>query len=298
MKRALLIGGRGRLGTAIVRGWNDWHVIAPSHAELPLENADALRAALESEGADAVVNCAAFADVDACEAAPERALAVNATAVEAAARVARDAGAAFAAISTDYVFDGRSQRAYTERDAARPLSAYGRSKREGERLLEAFQDGVLVVRTCGLYGHPRPHGAAGDFVQRVLDGARRGDRTAVVSDAIASPTYAGHLASALGSLLDAGCNGLYHAASAGPVSWYDFAAELLAQAGFAGAALQPIPRTQWKAAAQRPAFSALDSAKLAADTGFAMPSWREGIAAYLRDYPAFSLEPGSGQPVR
>lgn len=292
VKRALLIGGSGRLGTAVGRVWRDYTFAAPPHEELALEGAAAVEAAIADQAADVVVNCAAFADVDRCEEQAEEAFAINALAVERAARACDRAGATFVTISTDYVFDGRAERPYTELDRPSPLNVYGVSKLAGELLVERLGSRALIVRTSGLYGRPRPAGTGGDFVGRLLAQARKGERVAVVSDAIATPTFADHAAAAIAALVGAGARGLYHVAAGEPVSWYDFAAELLARAGI-GARLEPIRMADWKTAARRPLYSALDNAKLAA-AGFAMPSWRAGIADYLKAYPAFSVERSGG----
>ncbi|MEO6835001.1 MAG: dTDP-4-dehydrorhamnose reductase [Candidatus Tumulicola sp.] len=279
-RRALLIGGSGQLGTEIRRGWTEYVIAAPSHAQLDLEDAGAVAAAIADLAPDVVVNCAAFHDVDRCEDAPERALAVNAIAVERAARLCRDRGVAFVTVSTDYVFDGSSRRPYAEDDPPHPVSAYGVSKLAGELLIENLGSRALVVRSGGVYGVGHSAGREAAFVARVLAQARAGEPVRVVSDAIASPTFAGHLAQAIRVMVGAGVSGLYHAADVGPVSWYDFAVEALAQAGIRHA-VEPIPAREWHARARRPAFSALDSRKLRG-LGFEMPSWGEGISAYLQ----------------
>jgi dTDP-4-dehydrorhamnose reductase len=277
---ALLIGGSGQLGTEIGRWWTDYDLTAPPHSELDLEDTDALAAAVARVSPNVVVNCAAFHNVDRCEAEPERALAVNASAVARAARLCRDRDVGFVTISSDYVFDGAATRPYLEDDPVHPISAYGVSKLAGELLVEAVGSGALVVRTCGVYGL-RPSASRGyTFVDRVIAQARANEPVRIVNDVAASPTFAGHLAQALRALLDAGASGLYHAANVGPVSWFDFAGEALAQAGI-DYAIEPISAREWKMAARRPAFSALDSRKLAA-LGFEMPTWRQGIAAYLQ----------------
>ncbi|MGA8533260.1 MAG: dTDP-4-dehydrorhamnose reductase [Candidatus Tumulicola sp.] len=279
MIRALLIGGSGQLGTEIRRRWTGCDVIAPPHGDLDLEDSGALADAVESAAPNVVVNCAAFHNVDRCEAEPERALAVNALAVGRAARLCGERDVGFVTVSSDYVFDGASRRAYCEDDPVHPISAYGISKLAGELLAESAGSRALVVRTCGVYGL-RPSANKGyTFVDRVINQARAREPLRIVNDVWASPTFAGHLALALRVLLDAGASGLYHAANAGPVTWYDFAKEALAQAGI-DYDVEPISARDWKMAARRPAFSALDSPKLRG-LGFEMPSWREGIAAYL-----------------
>lgn len=279
MNRALLIGGSGQLGSEIVRRWIDWEIVAPSHDDLDLEGTDALEAAIERTAPDALVNAAAFHNVDRCETEPERAFAVNALAVARAARACRDRAVKFVTISSDYVFDGAARRPYREGDPVHPVSVYGASKLAGELLVEALRSNALVIRTCGVYG-VRPSARKGyTFVDRVIAQARAGERLRIVSDVAASPTFAGHLAQALNALIASGAEGLYHAANVGPVSWYDFAREALVQARIDDA-IEPISVREWRQTARRPAFSALDSGKLAS-IGFQMPTWREGIGEYL-----------------
>jgi dTDP-4-dehydrorhamnose reductase len=278
LKRVLLIGGSGQLGTQVRRRWDDCEVIAPSHDELALEATVNLRAALSEIRPDVLLNAAAFADVDRCEREPERAFAVNTVAVGAAAEAAHECGALFVTISTDYVFDGSTTLPYDESAAPHPLSVYGASKLAGEYLVERLQSRAFVVRTCGLYGATNASGRT-PFIERVLAQQSHAPPMRVVADVVASPTFAGHLAEALRRLIERESYGLYHAAGAGPVSWYDFAAEAIRQAG-AAVSIEPIAAAQWKAPAVRPRFSALENANLAR-LGIAMPSWQDGIAAYL-----------------
>jgi dTDP-4-dehydrorhamnose reductase len=278
--RALLLGGYGQLGTEIRRRWTDCNVVAPTHAEIDIEDTGAVAAAIERGHPDLLINCAAFHNVDRCEEVPERALAVNAAAVDQMARLARDNHVEFLTISTDYVFDGAAKRPYRESDPARPISAYGTSKLAGELLVERLQSHAYVVRTCGLYGERASTTKGYTFVDRVIAQGRANEPQRIVADVVASPTFAGHLAEALLRLVRTHSYGLYHAANPGPVSWYDFAREVLAQAGI-DRTIEPISAADWKAAARRPAFSALENTKLAG-LGIELPGWREGIAAYLR----------------
>jgi dTDP-4-dehydrorhamnose reductase len=284
VKRVLLIGGSGRLGTAIRRRWRDCEIVAPAHDQLDVRDADAMARTVARIRPDVLVNCAAFHDVDRCETEPVPAFETNAIAVAGAARVARDAGAAFVTLSTDYVFDGAAGSPYTENDGPHPLSVYGTSKLAGEYLVEALGARAFVVRTCGVYGPAESASGRPGLVERVLVGVR-GRPLRVIADSYASPTFSGDLADALGRLIQSAAYGLYHAVNAGPVSWYDFAAEAARLAGV-DAAIEPIEAREWKAAAPRPRFSALSNAKLAA-LGIPMPSWREGLAAYLGVSRAF-----------
>jgi len=277
----LLIGGSGQLGSEIRARWSGDRIVAPTHAQLDFEDTLAVEHAIDAAQPQLVVNCAAFHNVDACEAQPDRAFAVNALAVDRAAALCQVRGVAFLTISTDYVFDGRTSRPYTEEDCACPISAYGTSKLAGERLVLRREMTAYVVRTCGVYGLHASKTKGYTFVDRIINQARAGETARVVDDVIASPTYAGDLAPALRALVATGTPGLYHACNPGPVSWYDFARAALELAGVAES-IEPISAAQWKAPARRPAYSALENARLQSQR-ISMPPWRDGIAAYLRE---------------
>jgi dTDP-4-dehydrorhamnose reductase len=279
VKRVLLIGGSGRLGTAIRRHWSDCEIVAPSHVELPLEASGPLNDALARFRPDVVVNAAAFHDVDRCEDERDRAFSINAFAVGRAARLAREHDAIFMTMSTDYVFDGEARAPYAEDAAAKPLSIYGISKLTGEYLAAHAGPHGFVVRTCGLYG-PSSASARPSLIDRALQASHDGSRLHVVADVYAAPTFAGDLALALRRLLETNAFGLYHAVNAGPVSWYEFARAAV-ELGGKEAKIEPIAAAQWRTAAIRPRFSALENARLRA-LGIEMPSWRAGIAAYLQ----------------
>ena len=278
--KVLLLGGSGQLGSEIRARWIDDEIVAPAHDELDIEETADLALAIDAEAPDVVVNCAAFHNVDVCESQPERAFAINALAVDRAAALCAARDVAFLTISTDYVFDGDATRPYAEEDCPHPISAYGASKLAGEQLVLRRPMKAYVVRTCGVYG-VHASKSKGTFIDRIIVQARSGERPRVVRDVVVSPTYAGDLAIALRRLVAGGEFGLYHACNDGAVSWYDFANAALELAGITQP-IEPIAAAQWKAPARRPAYSALASAKLAA-LGITLPSWREGIAAYLRD---------------
>jgi dTDP-4-dehydrorhamnose reductase len=254
-------------------------IVAPSHAELPLEAGDRLRDALDRLRPDVFVNAAAFHDVDRCEAEPEQAFAVNAFAVARAAELAGEYGAIFVTVSTDYVFDGETNVPYGEAAAPRPLSLYGMSKLAGEYLVQRSAAHAFIVRTCGLYG-AASSAARPALIDRALQDREASAPLRVVDDVYAAPTYAGDLADALKRLVETQRFGLYHAVNAGPVSWYHFALAAVELAK-RKTKVEPISASQWKSAAMRPRFSALDNARLRA-LGIEMPSWQDGIAAYLQ----------------
>jgi dTDP-4-dehydrorhamnose reductase len=279
VKRILLVGGSGQLGTAIAQRWRGCAIVAPSHDELAIERSEQLAREMDRVAPDVLVNAAAFHDVDRCERQPNDAFEINAHAVGRAARLAAQRDALFVTLSTDYVFDGEKDEPYTETDRPNPLSVYGASKLEGENLTQSSGVRAFVVRTCGVYGPSRSVAQRRPFIDRVLAQQGTAEPVPVVADVIASPTFAGDLADALRALIESEVYGLYHAAGAGAVSWYDFACEAKRQA-YADLRIEPIAAEQWKAIAIRPRFSALENAKLG-KLGIALPPWRDGIAAYL-----------------
>ncbi len=278
--KVLLIGGSGQLGCEIRSRWKSDVIVAPSHDELDVADGEAAPRWIANVGADIVVNCAAFHNVDRCESEVQEAFGINAIAVDRWARACAGAGAAFLTISTDYVFDGESDQPYTEEDCDRPISVYGASKRAGESLVLRRRMNAFIVRTCGVYGLSASQ-SKGTFIDRIISQARAGDDIRVVDDVVGSPTYAGHLAEALRVLVDTKRYGLYHACNVGPVSWFAFATRALEFAGI-DRPIEPISGRDWRAPARRPAFSALANTRLER-LGIRMPSWDEGIAAYLRD---------------
>ena len=280
----LLLGASGQLGSELVRARGSHAVIAPSHAEAPIENSAVIAALLREHKPKVVVNCAAFHNVDRCEEEADQAFLSNAIAVDRIASLCDEIAATFVTISTDYVFDGAKGAPYTESDAPHPLSTYGISKYAGELLVRRHAPCHLIVRTCGVYG-VRPSATKGHtFIDRIITQARGSEEIRVVDDVIASPTYARHLAQALLRLIDIGASGIVHVANTGAVSWHAFATEALRQAGITHP-IRAIGSGDWKAKAIRPTYSALVSDRLGA-YGIEMPSWHEGIRDYLADREA------------
>lgn len=280
--RVLIFGGSGQLGGEIRRTWNGVEFVAPSHADVDITDATAVRRAVDDAQADTVVNCAAFHNVERCESEPQNALAANAVAVNAMAQACAQRERVFVTISTDYVFDGELARPYTEDDEPRPVSAYGISKYAGELLVLRLQSRAYVVRTCGVYATRASTSKGHTFIDRIVTQAKNGEPVRIVRDQTVSPTYAPHLAHGLLQLLQANAPyGLYHMVNEGPVTWYDYAAEALRVAGI-DHPMEPVSYKDWPSRVRRPAFSALENAKLH-ELGIRMPSWREGIAAYTAD---------------
>jgi dTDP-4-dehydrorhamnose reductase len=282
----VLLGGSGQLGTEIRARWVGDAILAPSHTDLDILDAEAIARVVDLQHTDLLVNCAAFHNVDACESQPAEAFAANAVAVNEMAAICRQRGVAFVTISTDYVFDGNKKVPYAEEDVPRPLSVYGISKLAGELLVLRGGAQAYVIRTCGVYGVTASK-SKGTFIDRVIKQAQSGEKIRAVSDVIASPTFAGNLADAIRSLVATGKPGLYHACDVGAITWYDYAKKALELAGVAGV-IEPISAAEWKMAARRPGYSALANDKLEA-LGISMPSWQVGIADYLKSRAATGI---------
>lgn len=276
--RILVTGAGGRLGSEIRRlfGVRATGVDLP---ELDLTDRESVRLAFSRCRPRLVINTAAYTHVDQAESEPELCWDVNVRGVERLVEACREAGAALVQISTDYVFDGRKTSAYVETDEPNPLSAYGRSKLEAERIAAALPN-HLIVRTAGLFGPAGP-ASRGSFVETMLRLAEGGKPIRVVSDRFASPTYTCDLARAIESLLRAGATGVYHVVNAGATTWHEMAVEILRLAG-RHAVVEPVLCADYPSAAARPRFSALDTRKYDQTPGrFPMPRWSAALAAYL-----------------
>lgn len=228
---------------------------------------------------DAIVNCAAWTDVDGAESKRELAHAVNADGAGNLARGAARIGVPLLHISTDYVFDGVAPlradgrpRPYVESDPTGPRSVYGSTKLEGELQVLAASPRHLVVRTAWLYGVDGPN-----FVETMLRLAGERDAVQVVTDQTGSPTWSGHLAPAILGLLERELSGLVHLTGTGEVSWNGFAKEIFRQAEVE-CLVEAASSEQMARPAPRPGWSALASER---DDVLAMPDWRDGLAGYL-----------------
>lgn len=277
--RLLVTGAGGMLGRDVVRAAEeaDHRTSALSRADLDVTEAGTVARVIGDERPDAIVNCAAWTDVDAAEEHEEEAWAVNAQAPGHLARAASEVGAVLVHVSTDYVFDGTAGRPYRESDAPGPLSAYGRSKLAGEQAVSAAGGAHVIARSAWLFGT-----GGANFVEAVLARASAGEELRVVTDQVGSPTWTGHLAHALLRLAVADAPGLHHAAAAGACSRFDLACEALRQAG-STAVVVPEESAAMARPAPRPPFSALLSER--SDTP-ALPPWQEGVAGFLAERAA------------
>ena len=284
--KILLTGSAGQLGRELKRSLASLgELIACDRSQLDLADPDALRTAVRDLAPTVIVNAAAYTAVDKAETETGLAEAINAAAPGILAEEARRLGARLIHYSTDYVFDGTKASPYRENDATAPLSAYGRSKRQGELAIAASGARYLVLRTSWVYGL---HGA--NFMKTMLRLGRERDELRVVGDQVGAPTWTRHLADATALILagHSTAEGLYHLAASGETSWYGYAEAIFAEAQAIGL-LEKSPKVnrittaEYPLPASRPANSRLDCTRFTADFGLALPDWRTGLADCLAD---------------
>jgi dTDP-4-dehydrorhamnose reductase len=273
--RLLVTGAAGMLGrdvtAAAAAAGHD--VVALARRDLDITDADAVRRAVLDAAPAAVLNCAAWTDVDGAEAAEDEATAVNGRAAGLLAGAAAAAGALLVHVSSDYVFAGDATEPYLESSPTGPVSAYGRSKLAGEVAVRQAAPRHAIVRSAWVFG---PHGR--NFVDTMRRLADERDEVTVVDDQVGCPTYTGHLAEALLAIAARGLTGTFHAAGGGRCSWYDLAAATFEATG-AEVTLHRGSSADLHRPAPRPAFSVLATER---DDAPRLPDWREGLAAHLQ----------------
>jgi len=275
--RVLVIGARGMLGGDILREWRDDELIAADQAEADICHLEEVRPLVSKHQPDWILLTAAFTDVDGSECTPEVAYAVNETGTANVAKAAEEVGAGVFFLSTDYVFDGTSPRPYEPDDPVSPIGVYGDSKAKGESAVRRHSSRWCIARTSWLFG------ARGrSFPEKILQAATSRPELKVVSDQVGSPTYTVDLARAIRKLIKKDeARGILHATNSGICSWFDFAKEILRQAGRTNP-VYPIATTEAARVAKRPAYSVLSPASLNS-RGIIMRDWREALGDYLKE---------------
>jgi dTDP-4-dehydrorhamnose reductase len=277
--RIAVVGAAGQLGSDLVRVWGD-DAFAVTHQQMDVTNADAVLRVLTDAKPDAILNTAAFVQVDACEAdAAIEAWRVNALGAANVARAAQALHARLVYYSTNYVFAGDKPTPYTEDDAPAPQSMYAISKLAGEFATSAYCAAALIVRTSGLYGRASNHSKGGNFVERILALARRGESLRVVDDQLLTPTSTRDLAHATRQAIATDASGVMHLTNGDSCSWHAFAVEALRVAGI-DAGVEAVATTPGPGIAARPKNGVLVSQRRDAPT---LRPWREALAEYLSD---------------
>ena len=286
MKKVLVTGAFGQLGTELrllTEGQPDF-IFTDLRSDGPVRKLDicdrrAVDRMLAGEDIGAVINCAAYTNVNAAESETGLCNYINATGPGVLARAALRHGAALVHISTEYVFDGRKSSGYRETDRRHPLSAYGRSKRDGEDAVRRSGCRGLIIRTSWLYS---PFG--NNFVKTMLRLGAEKPELGVVCDQVGSPTYARDLAETILALLPQigqRHGEIYHFTNDGVCSWADFAATIMREAGLP-CRIRPITTAEYPSPAVRPAHSTMSKAKIVRDFGIQLRPWEDSLRDCLK----------------
>lgn len=281
-KNVVVFGAAGQLGVELVQVLTGrGYTVHPfNRALVDITNLPLLEQTLGPLDPFAVINSAAYNQVDVAEQEPQAAYAANGLGVRNLAVACRQFDALLVHFSTDYVFDGQLGRAYVEGDRPHPLGAYAVSKLAGELYAQAYLESPLILRTSGVFGPGGLRTARGNFVELMLRLARSGQPIRVVEDHVASPTYAPALAAVTVDLMESPHRGLFHAGGGEAISWFDFARKIFKAAGLTPELCATNER-EYRAAARRPKYSALANARLAESGLASMPSLDEALAAYM-----------------
>ncbi len=282
-QRVVVFGNAGQLGVELMREFasRGWDVKGWDRDLVDITSPSAVEAAVAAVDPAVVVNAAAYNQVDVAEQEPNAAFQVNALAVRNIALACRQSGSRMIHFSTDYVFDGKTDRPYVETDAPHPTGAYGVSKLAGELYAKAYLDNPLIIRTSGVFGPGGLATARGNFVELMLRLASSGQTIRVVEDHVASPAYAPALAARTADMAERNFTGTYHVGGGTPISWYEYAKIIFAEAGV-NPELRPTSEREYRTAAKRPKYSALSNSKMEAAGLDKMPALDFAVRSYMQ----------------
>lgn len=279
-----LVGNQGMLGTEVhhrLQVRNIEHVA--TDLDVDITDRQAVSNFSNSSALSWIVNCSAYTAVDRAEDEPEQAFRINAEGTRNLALLARERGAGFLHISTDYVFDGQKEGAYLESDTPNPLGVYGRSKLQGELYIQENIDSHIILRTAWLYG---PHG--NNFVRTMLRLFRERDEVGVVSDQWGTPTLAGDLADVIVHIVNQKPvpYGIFHFTNEGRTNWFEFASLIFRlgrqyQLVDREVRLFPIKAQQYPSKAFRPTNSYLSKEKIKTAFGIEVRPWQEALESFI-----------------
>ena len=281
MKKIIVTGCNGQLGRAINKVYAEkegYSLINTDVPELDITDIDKVMALAKEVKPYAIINCAAYTNVNGCETDGDIAFKINAIGPRNLSIAAKETGAKFVQVSTDYVFSGDTDKHYDEFAEPSPMSAYGKTKYQGECFVKEFADKYFILRTAWLYGEGK------NFVKTMLALAEKNDKVQVVNDQFGTPTSAMELAKAIAYLVETENYGVFHATCEGECSWADFAKEIFRLAGketvVEGISTEEYDK-KFPGQANRPAYSVLDNYMLRVTTDFRFAKWEDAIAEYI-----------------
>ena len=275
--KIVVTGANGQLGCEVaVQGKNCHELVLVGHDDLDICDGQAVKEFFVKHKPDAVINCAAYTNVDQAESDFDGAFKVNVIGSQNLAAACLEVGAKLVHVSTDYVFDGSGSECYREYDPVSPLGVYGKTKCIGENIVREILGRHYIVRTAWLYGE------GNNFVRTMLKLAKTNDTLRVVNDQIGTPTSTVDLTKAIFKLLAGNSYGTYHATCQGQCSWYDFAVEIFKQVNKKVTVI-PVSSSEFPRPAKRPAYSVLDNYMLKMTVGDPMRNWQEALTEYLNN---------------
>jgi dTDP-4-dehydrorhamnose reductase len=273
--RVAVFGSAGQLGSELCRALADQDLLPITRDEVDITHLAEIVKRVGRLRPEAIINAAAYADVDGCETYQEKAFLVNAIGARNVAIAARKARAKLVHISTDYVFDGSKRKPYLEYDSPHPLNIYGWSKLMGENMVMTQNPSSFILRVAWLYG---PTGR--NFVKTMIALAQEKEEIHVVNDQLGTPTFAGDVAKQIRLLIGTESYGLYHCTSLGSCTWYEFACEIFRLLGIT-VRVVPVTSAEFPRPAKRPANSVLENFLLRIQGLDRMPPWEESLAANI-----------------
>lgn len=285
MKRIMLLGANGQLGTDLCRVLQSkrYELIPITRKQLDVEHAHRIPDFFSTfSNINYVINCTSYHKTDEAETNFSKAFKINTEAVAELAKQCHRMSSTLIHISTDYVFDGKKRRPYTEKDLPGPLNVYGNSKLAGEYAVQAYHDKYFIFRVSSLFGIAGSSNKGGNFVETMLRLSKQGQTIQVVNDQRMSPTHTLDVAKAIETFIRTEMNdyGIYHCSGQGSVSWYEFATEIFVCLG-KPVPVVPVPSIKFPSVAKRPKYSVLDNAKL--NRFYGMPRWQDALREYMRE---------------
>ena len=281
LENILVIGKNGQLASEIRYFCkNKYNFIFKGKEELNLQNEEKLYKIIQEDNIKVIINCAAYTAVDLAENEMEEASILNYECVEILAKLAKEYGLKFVHISTDYVFDGKTNIPYKENDTTNPLGIYGKTKLKGEQaIIEIAPKNTIIIRTSWLYSS---YGK--NFVKTMQNLGRQREELGVVFDQIGTPTYAKDLAEVIVNILPAIQNEkpeIYHYSNEGVASWYDFAKEIMKLSQL-DCNIKPIESKDFPTLAPRPYYSVLNKQKIKEKFNIQIPYWKDSLRECIR----------------
>jgi dTDP-4-dehydrorhamnose reductase len=281
-----VLGANGQLGSDLIRlarEFPDIETRALTRSDLDVCQLTSIPEVLSTKRFDVLVNCTSYHTTDEVEERATEAFRINAQAAKAISKACKAKGARFVHLSTDYVFDGESNRPYEEMAPTSPVNVYGASKLLGEKFaMREYPDGTLIARVASLFGVAGSSGKGGNFVETILRKAKETGEVRVVNDITMSPTSTADAARVILTLLEQDAPaGIYHVVNSGSATWHEFARQIVEGAGVR-ANVAPTTRAEYPTIAIRPAYTVLDNRKAAQIVG-GIPDWKDALYWYLID---------------